>query len=74
MNTTLLNAVDALINDDEDSSVDFLKQAMVDKIRQRMGLNESLIDESIDDDDSLNESVSLFSHALQYNKMLKDKR
>lgn len=41
MNTTLLNAVDALINDDEDSSVDFLKQAMVDKLRQRMGINES---------------------------------
>ena len=42
MNENLLKVVDALINDDETMASEYLKQAMVDKVRQRLGINESL--------------------------------
>lgn len=41
MNENLLNVVNSLINDDETMASEYLKQAMVDKVRQRLGINES---------------------------------
>ena len=42
MNENLLKVVDALINDDETMASEYLRQAMVEKIRGRIGINESL--------------------------------
>ena len=41
MNENLLKTVDALINDDETMASEYLRQALVDKVRQRLGINES---------------------------------
>jgi hypothetical protein len=43
MNENLLKVVDALINDDETMASEYLRQAMVDKVRVRMGINESVL-------------------------------
>jgi hypothetical protein len=43
MNENLLKVVDALINDDETMASEYLRQAMVEKMRDRMGLNESVL-------------------------------
>lgn len=43
MNENLLKVVDALINDDETMASEYLRQAMVEKIRDRMGINESVL-------------------------------
>ena len=42
MNENLLKVVDALINDDETMASEYLRQALVDKVRVRIGINESL--------------------------------
>ena len=67
MNENLLKAVDALINDDETMASEYLRQALVDKVRQRLGINENINNEPI------NESVTTFSHALKYDKMINNK-
>jgi hypothetical protein len=43
MNENLLKVVDALINDDETMASEYLRQAMVEKMRDRMGINESVL-------------------------------
>ena len=43
MNENLLKVVDALINDDETMASEYLRQALVEKIRDRMGINESVL-------------------------------
>jgi hypothetical protein len=50
MNENLLKVVDALINDDETMASEYLRQAMVDKVRDRMGINE--FKEITNDEDS----------------------
>ena len=59
MNTLLLEAVDSLIN--EDKAAQCIKQALIQKMQTKMGINESQeiddlqnIDES-EDEDQLNE-------------------
>ena len=55
MNTLLLEAVDSLINEDEDKAAQCIKQALIQKMQPKMGINESQdIDES-EDEDQLNE-------------------
>ncbi len=55
MNTLLLEAVDSLINEDEDKAAQCIKQALIQKMQTKMGINESQdIDES-EDEDQLNE-------------------
>ena len=41
MNTNLLYAVNALITDDVDSSSEYIRQVLVQKLRTKMGLNEA---------------------------------
>lgn len=59
MNTLLLEAVNSLINEDEDKAAQCIKQALIQKMQTKMGINESQdIDESEDeseDEDQLNE-------------------
>ena len=53
MNTLLLEAVDSLINEDEDEdkAAQCIKQALIQKMQTKMGINESQdIDESEDDE------------------------
>lgn len=55
MKTLLLEAVDSLINEDEDKAAQCIKQALIQKMQTKMGINESQdIDES-EDEDQLNE-------------------
>ena len=55
MNTLLLEAVDSLINEDEHKAAQCIKQALIQKMQTKMGINESQdIDES-EDEDQLNE-------------------
>ena len=55
MNTLLLEAVDSLINEDEDKAAQCIKQELIQKMQTKMGINESQdIDES-EDEDQLNE-------------------
>ena len=55
MNTLLLEAVDSLINEDEDKAAQCIKQALIQKMQTKLGINESQdIDES-EDEDQLNE-------------------
>jgi hypothetical protein len=55
MNALLLEAVDSLINEDEDKAAQCIKQALIQKMQTKMGINESQdIDES-EDEDQLNE-------------------
>ena len=55
MNTLLLEAVDSLINEDEDKAAQCIKQALIQKMQTKMGINESQdIDES-EDEEQLNE-------------------
>ena len=55
MNTLLLEAVDSLINEGEDKAAQCIKQALIQKMQTKMGINESQdIDES-EDEDQLNE-------------------
>ena len=55
MNTLLLEAVDSLINEDEDKAAQCIKQALIQQMQTKMGINESQdIDES-EDEDQLNE-------------------
>lgn len=50
MNTLLLEAVDSLINEDEDKAAQCIKQALIQKMQTKMGINESQdIDESEDE-------------------------
>lgn len=49
MNTLLLEAVDSLINEDEDKAAQCIKQALIQKMQTKMGINESEDDESFDD-------------------------
>jgi hypothetical protein len=42
MNENLLKVVDALINDDETMASEYLRQELVNKVRVRIGINESL--------------------------------
>jgi hypothetical protein len=52
MNTLLLEAVDSLINEDEDEdkAAQCIKQALIQKMQTKMGINESQdIDESEDE-------------------------
>ena len=43
MNENLLKVVDALINDDETMASEYLRQALVEKMRDRLGINESVL-------------------------------
>ena len=55
MNALLLEAVDSLINEDEDEAAQCIKQALIQKMQTKMGINESQdIDES-EDEEQLNE-------------------
>jgi len=50
MNTLLLEAVDSLINEDEDKAAQCIKQALIQKMQTKMGINESQdIDDSEDE-------------------------
>jgi hypothetical protein len=50
MHTLLLEAVDSLINEDEDKAAQCIKQALIQKMQTKMGINESQdIDESEDE-------------------------
>lgn len=48
MNTLLQEAIDALINNDDEQSNDFLKQALLKKMQAKLQIDES-------DDDSIDE-------------------
>ena len=51
MNAFLLEAVDSLINEDEDEAAQCIKQALIQQMQTKMGINESQdIDESEDDE------------------------
>ena len=55
MNTLLLEVIDSLINEDEDKAAQCIKQALIQKMQTKIGINESQdIDES-EDEDQLNE-------------------
>lgn len=41
MNELLLEAINSLINDDDDTSAEYIRQALVQKMRTKMGLNEA---------------------------------
>ena len=41
MHTLLLEAVDSLINEDEDEAAQCIKQALIQKMQTKMGINES---------------------------------
>lgn len=41
MNTNLLHAINALITDDVESSSEYIRQVLVQKLRTKMGLNEA---------------------------------
>lgn len=50
MNTLLLEAVDSLINEGEDKAALCIKQALIQKMQTKMGINESQdIDDSEDE-------------------------
>ena len=50
MNALLLEAVDSLINEDEDKAAQCIKQALIQKMQTKMGINESQdIDDSEDE-------------------------
>lgn len=50
MNTLLLEAVDSLINEDEDKAAQCIKQSLIQKMQTKMGINESQdIDDSEDE-------------------------
>lgn len=50
MNTLLLEAVDSLINEDEDKAAESIKQALIQKMQTKMDINESQnVDDSEDD-------------------------
>lgn len=50
MHTLLLEAVDSLINEDEDKAAQCIKQALIQKMQTKMGINESQdIDDSEDE-------------------------
>lgn len=58
MNTLLLEAVDSLINEDEDEdkAAQCIKQALIQKMQTKMGINESQdIDESEDEDEFIDD-------------------
>jgi len=56
MNTLLLEAVDSLINEDEDQAAQCIKQALIQKMQTKMGINESQdIDESEDEDEFIDD-------------------
>jgi hypothetical protein len=56
MNTLLLEAVDSLINEDEDKAAQCIKQALIQKMQTKMGINESQdIDESEDEDEFIDD-------------------
>lgn len=56
MHTLLLEAVDSLINEDEDKAAQCIKQALIQKMQTKMGINESQdIDESEDEDEFIDD-------------------
>ena len=58
MNTLLLEAVDSLINEDEDEdeAAQCIKQALIQKMQTKMGINESQdIDESENEDEFIDD-------------------
>jgi len=56
MNTLLLEAVDSLINEDEDKAAQCIKQALIQKMQTKIGINESQdIDESEDEDEFIDD-------------------
>ena len=56
MNTLLLEAVDSLINEDEDKAAQCIKQALIQKMQTKMGINESQdIDESENEDEFIDD-------------------
>ena len=75
MNTLLLEAIDSLINDDDDTSAEYIRQALVQKMRTKMGLNEasddcveqlkSLLNDSRKKKEFLNVVTEIFNFNLQ---------
>ena len=58
MNALLLEAVDSLINEDEDEdeAAQCIKQALIQKMQTKMGINESQdIDESENEDEFIDD-------------------
>ena len=56
MNTLLLEAVDSLINEDEDKAAQCIKQALIQQMQTKMGINESQdIDESENEDEFIDD-------------------
>lgn len=50
MNTLLLEAVDSLINEDEDKAAQCIKQSLIQKMQTKIGINESQdVDDSEDE-------------------------
>ena len=51
MNTLLLEAVDSLINEDEDKAAQCIKQALIQKMQTKIGINESQDIDDLEDED-----------------------
>ena len=55
MNTLLLEAVDSLINEDEDKAAQCIKQALIQKMQTKIGINESQDIDDLEDDESFDD-------------------
>ena len=55
MNTLLLEAVDSLINEDEDKAAQCIKQALIQKMQTKMGINESQNVDDLEDDEFIDD-------------------
>ena len=74
MNTNLLHAINALITDDVESSSEYIRQVLVQKLRTKMGLNEAsdcieqlktLLNDSGKKKQFLNAVTEIFNLSLQ---------
>ena len=55
MNTLLLEAIDSLINEDEDKAAESIKQALIQKMQTKMGINESQNVDDLEDDEFIDD-------------------
>lgn len=55
MDTLLLEAIDSLINDDEDKAAESIKQALIQKMQTKMGINESQNVDDFEDDEFIDD-------------------